>query len=100
MRTPTVILRDLNCNLLNTTSRECKLLTEMMRELNLKQIIESPTRITDISQSFIGVTLVNLPKIARDSGVLNCTFSDHLPVYVTFKLKPIKPSPIPIYYSS
>ena len=91
MRKPTVISRDLNCNLLNTTSRECKLLTEMMRELNLKQIIESPTRITDISQSLIGVTLVNSPKIAHDSGVLNCT--DHLPVYVTLKLKPIKPPP-------
>ena len=44
MRKPTVILGDLNCNWLNTTSRECKLLTEMVCELNLKQIIESPTR--------------------------------------------------------
>ena len=36
-----VILGDLNFNLLNTTSRECKQLTEMMSELNLKRI-ESP----------------------------------------------------------
>ena len=74
MRKPIVILLgDLNCNLLNTTSRECKLLTEMMCELNLKQIIESPVRIADISQSLIDVILVNSPKTVRDSGVLNCT---------------------------
>ena len=100
MRKPIVILGDLNCNLLNTTSRECKLLTEMMCELNLKQIIESPVRIADISQSLIDVILVNSPKTVRDSGVINCTklhyilINDHLPVYVTLKLKPIKPPPI------
>ena len=93
MRKPIVVLGELNCNLLNTTTRDCKLLTEMMCELNLKQIIESPTRITDISQSLIDVILINSPKIVRDSGVLNCTISDHLPVFVTLKLKPIKPPP-------
>ena len=87
MRKPIIILGDLNCNMLNTTSREYKSLTEMTSELNLKQIIESPTRITDISQSLIDVILVSSPNTVRDSGVLNC--SDHLPVYVTLKLKPI-----------
>jgi endonuclease/exonuclease/phosphatase family metal-dependent hydrolase len=66
--------------MLNTTRRECKSLTEMMSDLNLKQIIESPTRITDISQSLIDVILVSSPNTVRDSGVLNCTISDHLPV--------------------
>ncbi|CAB4041029.1 Hypothetical predicted protein [Paramuricea clavata] len=75
-----------------TTSRECKSLTEMTSELNLKQIIESPTRITDISQTLIDVILVS-SNTARDSGVLNCTVSDHLPVYVTLKLKSTKPPP-------
>ena len=41
----------------------------------------------------IDVILVNSPKTVRDSGVLNCTTSDHLPVYVTLKLKSIKPPP-------
>ncbi len=94
MRESIIILGDLNCNMLNTTSRECKSLTEMTTsELNLKQIIESPTRITDISQSLIDVILVSSPNTVRDSGVLNCTISDHLPVYVTLKLKPTKPPP-------
>jgi hypothetical protein len=79
--------------MLNTTSRECKLLTEMTSKLNLKQIIESPTCITDISQSLIDVILVSSPNTVRHSGVLNCTISDHLPVYVTLKLKPTKPPP-------
>ncbi|CAB4023638.1 Hypothetical predicted protein [Paramuricea clavata] len=91
MRKPTIIMGDLTCNMLNTTSRECKSLTEMTSELNLKQIIESPTRITDISQSLIDVILVSSPNTVRDSGVLNCTINDHLPVYVTLKLKLTKP---------
>jgi hypothetical protein len=61
MRKSIIILGDLNCNLLNKTSRECKSFTEMTLELNLKQIIESPTRITDISQSLIEVILVSSP---------------------------------------
>ncbi|CAB4030546.1 Hypothetical predicted protein, partial [Paramuricea clavata] len=65
--------------MLNKTSRKCKSLTEMTSELNLKQIIESPTRITDISQSLIGVILVSYPNTIRDSGVLNCTISDTCP---------------------
>ncbi|CAB4016984.1 Hypothetical predicted protein [Paramuricea clavata] len=93
MRKPIIILGDLNCNMLNTTSRECKSLTEMTSELNLKQIIESPIRITDISQSLIDVILVSSPNTVRDSGVLNCTISYHLPVYVTLKLKSTKPPP-------
>ncbi len=55
MRKSIIILGDLNCNMLDTTRREFKSLTEMTSELNLKQIIESPTRITDISQSLIDV---------------------------------------------
>jgi hypothetical protein len=35
-------------------------------------------------------------KIVRDSGVLNCTISDHLQVYVTLKLKSTKLSPTDI----
>jgi hypothetical protein len=68
----------------------------MTSELNLKQIIESPTRITDISQSLIDVILVSSPNTVRDSGVLNCTISDHLQVYVTLKLKSTKLSPTDI----
>ncbi len=93
MRKSIIILGDLNCNMLDTTSREFKSLTEMTSELNLKKIIESPTRITDISQSLIDVILVSSPNTVRDSGVLNCTISDHLLVYVTLKLKPTKPAP-------
>ena len=63
----------------------------MMCELNLKQITESSTRIADISQSLIDVIFVYSRK--HSPGVLNCTISNHLPVYITLKLKPIKPPP-------
>ena len=100
MRKPIIILGDLNCNMLNTTSRECKSLTEMTSELNLKKIIESPTRITDISQSLIDVILVSSPNTVCDSGVLNCTISDHLPVYVMLKLKPTKHHPPSLQFAA
>ena len=90
---PIIILGDLNCNMLKTTSPEFKALTELTSELNLKQIILSPTRITDTSQSLIDLILVSSPKLVRDSGVLNTSISDHLPVYVTLKLKSTKPLP-------
>jgi exonuclease III len=87
-----IILGDLNCN----TLKECpenKALTDISLELNLTQIITTPTRITDRSQSLIDVILISNPDLVRDSGVINTAISDHLPVFATLKLKLPKPHP-------
>ncbi|CAB4026746.1 Hypothetical predicted protein [Paramuricea clavata] len=90
MNKPIIILGDLNCN----TLKECpenKALTDISIELNLTQIITTPTRIIDRSQSLIDVILISNPDLVCDSGVIDTAISDHLPVFATLKLRLPKP---------
>ena len=89
---PVVILGDLNCNVLSENS-ESKALASFMSDVNSSQVITTPTRITDTSSSLIDVILVSNPNIIGENGVLNTPISDHLPVFVTRKLKLPKPPP-------
>ena len=92
MNKPIIILGDLNCNILKQCP-ENKLLTDISEELNLNQIINVPTRITDCSQSLIDVILISNPDLVCDSGVVDTAISDHFPVFATLKLKlPTSPS--------
>lgn len=59
----------------------------MSDELNLSQLIKSPTRITDTTESLLDVILVSSSTLVRRSGVINLPISDHLPVFVELKLK-------------
>ena len=61
--------------------------------MNVTQLIKSPTRITNSTQSLLDVILVSCDSLARRSGVLDTTISDHLPVYVELKLKSPKCHP-------
>ena len=70
-----------------------KALADVSSELNLSQIIKSPTRITYTCQSLIDIILVSFPSLIRYIGVLDTPISDHLPVYVLLKLKRPKTSP-------
>ena len=89
---PIVILGDLNCNVLSENS-ESKALASFMSDVNLSQVITTPTTITDTSSLLIDVILVSNPNIISENGVLNTPISDHLPVFVILKLKPPKPPP-------
>ena len=89
---PIVILGDLNCNVLSENS-ESKALASFMSDVNLSQVITTPTRTTDASSSLIDVILVSNPNIISENGVLNTPISDHLPVFETLKLKLPKPPP-------
>ena len=89
---PIVILGDLNCNVLSENT-ESKALASFMSDINLSQVITTPTRITDTSSSLIDVILVSNPNIISENGLLNTPISDHLPVFVTLKLKLPKPPP-------
>ena len=83
---PILVLGDLNCNTLKDCP-ENRAFSHVSTELNLTQIIKTPTRITDTSQSLIDVILVSSPTHAHESGVLNIPISDHLPIYALLKLK-------------
>ena len=92
---PIVILGDLNCDVLKQNYPESKVLINFAIEMNLGQLIKSPTRITNTIQSLLDVVLVSSNSLVglRRRGVLNTTISDHLPVYVESKLKSRKHPP-------
>lgn len=89
---PILILGDLNCNILKVCP-EGTTLENFMLEMNLKQLITTPTRITDISESLLDVIMISSPDLVHESGVMNLPISDHLPVYTVLKLKLPKPPP-------
>ena len=82
----------MNCNLLKDCP-EKRAITDLCNDLNLKQIIKEPTRITDTSQSLIDVILVSTEAVVLESGVLDSAISDHFPIYISTKLKVPKTPP-------
>ena len=83
----------MNCDGLKANSPEEKALKNFSTKMNLNQLIKSPTRITDSTQSLLDVILISSNSLVRSSGVINAPISDHLPIYVELKLKSPKPSP-------
>ena len=92
LKNPIVIMGDLNCSMLNTNVNS-ESLTNPCKELNLIQVIKSPTRITATSESLIDVILVSNPKLTKSSGVFKTLISDHYPVCISLKLKVEKTCP-------
>ena len=84
MNEPITVLGDLNCNVLKENP-EREALSNFFSE-NLKQIITTPTRITDTCEPLIDFILVSSPDLVHARGVTNTPISDHLPVYVELKL--------------
>ena len=90
------ILGDLNINLLDKgtmTSNGIKRYKEFCSLHGLKQIIKSPTRITDKSTSLLDHILTNSPQKVSQHGVLGLGLSDHQLIYCTRKTTRIKRHP-------
>ena len=81
LKNPIVIVGDLNCNMLDTNVNN-QSLTNLCKELNLMQVIKSPTRMTATSESLIDVLLVSNPKLTKSRGVIKTLISDHYPVFI------------------
>jgi hypothetical protein len=62
-------------------------------EMNLNQLIITPTRITDTSESLIDVIITSASHLVNESGVMDTIISDHLPVYAVLNMKLPKPPP-------
>ena len=78
---PIFIIGNLNCNVMKSCP-ENTALENFMFEMNLNQLITTPTRTTDADESLIDVILTSTPHLVNESGVMDVTISDHLPVYV------------------
>ena len=80
------IIGDLNCNV-GATSPDCSTLKllDICDSYQYRQLIDQPTRITQLKSSIIDLFLTNHPWNFSDSGVTDIGISDHCLVYVIRK---------------
>ena len=84
---------DLNCNLLEPGCSEAVALLDFCKSVNLTQLINEPTCVTETSSTLLDVVITCNVNLVESFGVLPCHISDHYLVHVTLKLKILKPSP-------
>ena len=80
-----IMLGDFNFNLLNETSAS-KQWIDTTDNLNLKQLVQTPTRVTDTSRSLIDHAFTNMRENIVNVSVPNYAISDHYPVCLTRKI--------------
>ena len=90
---PLLITGDLNCNLLEPGCSEAVALLDFCKSVNLTQLINEPTRVTETSSTLLDVIITSNVNLVESFGVLPCHISDHYLVHVTLKLKILKPPP-------
>ena len=90
---PIIILGDLNCNGLEKSCSKFKALEKFCSEMNLKQLISTPTRITPHTQTLLDVIMVSPNCSVSNSGVIHRPISDHSIVFAKLKIKKQKTVP-------
>ena len=90
-----IITGDLNCDFLpkRTTESDCKQLKALLRQENLTQLINQPTRVTQYSKTLLDIIITNYPHNIRECGVLSLRLSDHDMVFCIRKLNWMKAAP-------
>ena len=83
-----VIVGDFNIDF-NKSSPDKQRLKDFEKKFYLKQLIKTPTRITNKSKTVIDLIFTNV-KSVKNSGVLSNIMSDHLPVFLIKKHTRIK----------
>ena len=79
-----ILLGDLNFNILNKTGY-VKAWLQKTENLNFSQLVLSPTRVTDSSETIIDHVYSNVPDKIVSVSVPHYSISDHYPVCVTRK---------------
>ena len=88
-----ILMGDLNLNRMDTNKREGKLLIDLEESFNLTCLINSPTRITNVSSTLIDVLLTNRPDYFIKSGTFDPEISDHCLIYGILNEKTIHHQP-------
>ena len=95
-----ILMGDLNCNLLTENpDHNVKQLNSICEIYQLQQLINSPTRITESSNTLIDIIITNMPSRIVTSGVIHIGISDHSLVYAVRKFS-IPPKNKPKYLTS
>ena len=91
----TILAGDFNVNLLNSDSYESRVLADSVIEpFSLKQMVTSPTRITEKSKTLIDLILVTRPENVLFTGVWDAAgISDHCLTYCAYNVKRVKFKP-------
>ena len=91
----TMLVGDFNINMLNETSCESRFLTNNLIEpFDLKQLITTPTRITEFSRTLIDLMLVGNTENILTSGSCDAPgVSDHFITYAAYKVQKVKFKP-------
>ena len=91
----TILAGDFNVNLLNNDSYDSRVLSDSLLEpFSLSQMVTSPTRITDKSQTLIDLLLVTRPENVLFTGVCDAPgISDHCFIYCAYNIKRVKFKP-------
>lgn len=85
-----VLLGDFNKNWLDRSSSNDK---NLLKSINLTQLINEPTRVHGNSTSLLDWILVTHPDRILTSGVLSDCFSDHSAIFCAWKIKPSRLPP-------
>jgi len=82
-----ICMGDLNINLLEPHGPHARVLNTFMSMFSLKQIIDSPTRITAHCSSLLDIILLSNDIMVSDSGVCDTVdISDHRVIYAFLKI--------------
>ena len=82
---------DFNCDVLSTSSRQTRLLEEIIEEFQLIQVIQDPTRVTNNSSTLIDLILCSEAGLISNAKSLPCRVSDHHLVYCEMSVHSSKP---------
>ena len=82
-----ILIGDFNCDYLNTSYRQTQRLNEFLSINHLKQLILTPTRITQTSRVLVDLIITTAPNLFNKSGTLSNSFIDHFPIYGVMKGK-------------
>jgi len=78
-----ICMGDVNIDLLNPRGAHARLLDTVMSLFSLRQIIDTPTRITESSSSLLDIILLSNDMVVSGSGVCDAiNISDHRVIYV------------------
>ena len=81
-----IVIGDFNIDYSKLRHPDRRALKAMVDDLDLIQIIKTPTRVTNQCKSVIDLILTNIDdNNIMASGVRNVTISDHLPIYMNIK---------------
>ena len=92
-----IILGDLNCDLLNDTTPS-RIISDFCDTLNLVQLVNEPTRITEFTQTLIDLVMTTNTNLIDSCSVLTSSISDHSLIEVVMKLR--KPRIKPTYITT